>query len=202
MDHYAAAYPAAQGSRRMSPARISYRVRQFWKALFARPDWQDLALARVVLGPQSMELFLRMQPGEQLHSLQVYHQIAASLEEAPVEESEHLLVAALLHDVGKSRYPLSLWERVIIVLGKAIAPGLVNSWGGLDELPLEKISLWRRPFVVAAQHARWGAEMAARAGISPLAVTLILRHQDTIHEAPATVADRLLKVLQSIDDQM
>jgi putative nucleotidyltransferase with HDIG domain len=177
-------------------------VRQFWKALFARPGPEDLALAQAVLGSEPMKLFLKMQPGEQLHSVQVYKRVAAVLEEGPVEASEHLLVAALLHDVGKSCHPLYLWERVVIVIGKAISPTLVQAWGEFDGSPTSGIPIWRRAFIVAAQHARWGAEMAALVGVSSQTVRLISKHQDSLPTEPVTLDDRLLKVLQMVDDQL
>lgn len=202
MDHHAAANPASQGAGWMNLARIKYRVRQFWKAMHARPGPEDLALAQAVLGPEAMGLFLKMQPGEQLHSIQVYRQVAAMLDAEPVEASEQLLLAALLHDVGKSCQPLSLWERGVIVIGKAIAPTWVQTWGKFGGSPTSQIPIWRRAFVVAAQHARWGAEMAALAGVPSQAVRLISRHQDALPRRPTTLEDRLLSVLQMVDDQL
>jgi putative nucleotidyltransferase with HDIG domain len=185
----------------MNLARFQYRVGQFWKAMFARPGAKDLALVQAVLGSEPMKLFLKMQPGEQLHSVQVYRQVAAILQAEPVEASEHLLVAALLHDVGKSCSPLSLWERAVIVLGKSISPAWVQAWGDFEGPPTSQIPIWRRAFVVATQHARWGAEMAASAGVSSQAVRLISKHQDPLPKESATLEDRLLRVLQKVDDQ-
>jgi len=64
---------------------------------------------------------------------------------------------------------------------------------------------WRRPFVVKAQHAAWGAEMAANAGSDPLTVWLIEHHQDVLaplkaSEEVGTEAERLLRQLQWADD--
>lgn len=202
MDHHTTANPASQGFGWIDPARIWYRARQFWKALLARPDAADLALAQSVLGPEAMQLFLKMQPGEQLHSIQVYRQVATILQAQPMEAGEHLLVAALLHDVGKSCQPLYVWERVIIVIGKALFPKWVQAWGEFDNPPSSQVPFWRRAFIVAAQHARWGAEMAARAGVSSQAVRLIARHQDTLPKELATLDDRLVNVLQMVDDQL
>jgi putative nucleotidyltransferase with HDIG domain len=149
-----------------------------------------------------MDLFLTMQPGEQMHSLEVYRQVAARLQAQPVEGGEHLLVAALLHDVGKACHPLSLWERVVIVLGKAVTPALVRAWGEFEGPASSKIPAWRRAFIVASQHARWGAEMAAYAGVTPQAVQLISRHQDHLPDETAASEDKLLKILQMVDDQL
>jgi hypothetical protein len=66
------------------------------------------------------------------------------------------------------------------------------------------IEWWRKAFVVAAQHPKWGAEMAAAAGTLPLAVALIRRHQDkpnTIEQQEINSREKLLlRILQSVDD--
>jgi hypothetical protein len=132
-------------------------MRQFLHALRAAPNTEDLALVQSLLTPPLQDLFLQMQKGEQAHSIQVTRKIMET-EGAPAD----LKVAALLHDVGKTCYPLNLWERVAIVLARAMFPNQVMHWGK------GPVKGWRRPFVVSEQHAAWGAKMAAQAGASPL----------------------------------
>jgi hypothetical protein len=106
----------------------------------------------------------------------------------------------LLHDVGKSRYPVRIWERILIVLSKAFLPGKVKRWG---EGAAEGGGLgWRRAFVVAQQHPAWGAQMAAEAGASPLTSTLIRRHQDPRSNSSEGLEDRLLQILQAADHEL
>jgi hypothetical protein len=147
--------------------RIAYRVRQFWHAIFARPTPEDLSLARSVLTIPQMRLFEQLQPSEQVHSINICRRLIQQGETQP-----DLLVAALLHDVGKSRYPLHAWDRALIVMANAIFPEKTKTWGQGQPQG------WQRAFVVAQRHPTWGAEMAAGAGASPLTVTIIQRHQD------------------------
>ena len=94
------------------------------------------------------------------------------------ENQPDLLVAALLHDVGKLRYRLNPLERSLVVLVKAVLPEQARLWG---ELPLDgwdRTPGWRKAFVVAQQHAGWGAEMAREAGVSRLTESLIRKHHD------------------------
>jgi len=176
--------------------RLRYRARQLWLALTAAPAPEDLALARRTLSPSQMELFLQLQPNEQAHSLQIYRQLR---DQKPVDED--LLVAALLHDVGKVSYPLRSWERAWIVIAKAVLPAKVVEWGRAEPRG------WKRPFVIAEQHAAWGAELAARAGTSPTVVSLIRRHQQQIDRpdrqgsAATSREDQLLRRLQLLDDE-
>lgn len=183
----------------MRPGQIAYRVGQFWEALGAGPDQADLKLAQTYLNPAQMELFARMQPSEQAHSMRVYKHLMA--EPLSRDADRDLLVAALLHDVGKSRYPLTLWERVLIVLLRSLFPQQSRSWGAeraAREGSLERLS-WHRPFIISEQHPHWGAEMAAAAGASTLTVSLILRHQDAVDNDPVTLEDCMLKRLQAAD---
>jgi hypothetical protein len=138
-----------------------------------------------------MALFTRLQPSEQNHGLRVLQTL-----QNQGENHLDLLVAALLHDVGKTCYPLRIWERVVIVLGKQFFPNRMKQWGRAQT------SSWKRPFVVASEHPSWGAELARKASASPLAVYLIREHQnDHPPEASNPLVKRLLSALQVADHQ-
>lgn len=167
-----------------------YRARQFSKALSQRPSPEQIENARRFLSAAEFALFQKMQPSEQLHSLQVFERLT----EQGIDDPD-LLTAALLHDVGKSNLPLRTWERVWIVLARLIFPRLRLAWG---RTPIEKAG-WRKALVVAERHAEWGALLASQAGCSALTINLIRRHQQVLptinsHE------DYLLTLLQAADD--
>jgi len=166
----------------------AYRARQFWNAYRAAPSQQDMDEVRGILTPGEMMLFVGMQHGEQAHSIAVMRRLHSQ-----DEAEQDLLVAALLHDVGKSLYPLRVWERVLIVLVGALSPRLLARWGCGEPRG------WRRPFVVALGHPAWGADMAARQGAAPLAVELIRQHQNYLLIQPVYSTDALLKKLQAAD---
>jgi hypothetical protein len=178
----------------MSLGRVRYRVRQFQHALWTTIDPQDLEQARSILTPAQLVLFAGMQPSEQAHALSVYRQLVDQGETLP-----DLLVAALLHDVGKCLCPLRLWERVLIVLGKAIFPAQARRWGNRPT-PVAEIRGWKRAFVVAEQHPAWSVELAAEAGASPRTVALIGHHQDRAPWKGDPEIERLLGTLQAVDD--
>jgi len=179
---------------------ILYRVHQFRHAVSAKPASEELDEIRAILTPEQMALFGLMQASEQAHSLRVYKQLRYLGEAGLIVQHPDLLVAALLHDVGKSRQPLRLFERVIVVLGKALFPNRSRNWGnGIFDEP-SSLRGWRRAFVVAEQHPMWGAKMAAEAGTSPLVVSLIRRHQDYSPFKSLTLEDSLLKNLQVVDE--
>jgi hypothetical protein len=167
---------------------VYYRASQFWQSLTATPAAEDLDQASQVLSPKLMALFLNQTASEQVHSLNVFSQLCDQGERSP-----DVLSAALLHDVGKNCYPLRIWERVVVVIGQALALRQADLWGRAEPRG------WKRPFVVAKQHAAWGAEMAAAGGASPLTVELIRRHHDPGISGPVTPEDQMLKQLQIFD---
>lgn len=172
--------------------RLCYRARQFWQALKSHPSPGAIAKAEAVLSPPLMALFRGMQPSEQMHGLKVLEAL-----QAQGETDRDLFAAALLHDAGKQRCPLHLWERVAIVLVQAASPALSQRLG---EQPAADCPGWRKAFIVAAQHAEWGAELAQQAGISTLAAALIRRHQLPVPAGSQCKEDVLLRKLQVVDD--
>ena len=147
-----------------------------------------------VLNEREWVLFQRYSPEDQWHSYRVFCTLQTAGHTQP-----DLLAAALLHDVGKTRLPLSAWERSLIVLAQLLLPRPAAAWGQ------GQAHGWRRPFVVRARHPAWGADMARAAGSRPLTVSLIYHHQDTL--AGAGVGEmsaaevQLLHYLQWADDQ-
>jgi hypothetical protein len=179
----------------MIAERIIYRTRQFWNALSASPGEQELEQAQMWLNPRQMALFRQMSPGEQFHSLQVLRNVQSIDPDKLGDLHPDLAVAALLHDVGKCRYPLRLWERIMIVLAGALFPRAVQNWGRSQPRG------WRRAFVVAQAHPEWGAQMAAKAGASPLAVFLIRNHQNRAAAPGVLLENQYLQILQAADHQ-
>lgn len=176
--------------------RILYRARQFWHALSASPTSEDLALAHSVLSPAQMSAFSRLQSSEQHHAIAVLRKLKGQGETHP-----DLLVAALLHDVGKCLAPLKSYERAMIVLAQVFAPHKVRQWGTENaHPPNQRIHGWRYAFIVAQGHPQWGASIARQAGASPLVEALIQRHQQSLTEPPRSLEDSLLRKLQLADD--
>jgi hypothetical protein len=164
-----------------------YRIWQFGRLISARMPTDALDEVRTLLPPPLFELFIQMRPSDQFHSYCVCKML---IELGQVNTD--LLAAALLHDAGKAKMPLMIWERVMIVLGFKFFRKQA------DELGRRPPTLLTRSFVVAVQHPAWGAEMVKAAGGSPVLVELIRRHQDKI-ESQDELSD-LLKVLQEADN--
>lgn len=172
---------------------LLYRVWQFFQALIARPlSEADMQEVVSVLSPAQQGLYLKMEATDQQHSLGVMRTLAGN-----GHRHHDLLVAALLHDVGKAHLSLGLLERSLVVLAHFFRPSLAKRWG---RQKMDESLGWKRPFVVYEKHPVWGAEMAQAVGCSPLVVQLIHCHHD---ETAPSWSDQhaldLLRFLQKAD---
>jgi hypothetical protein len=170
-------------------SRVSYRIQQFKLAIFPPSQDVETEQVRAYLTPTQLALFRRLQKSEQWHAFTILQNL---LENG--QKNADLLTAALLHDIGKIHYPLGVWERVVIVLVKRVAPRQVPRWGQDAPQGLSK------PFVVACHHAEWGADLAVRAGASKLTSDLIRRHEEPVDETSSSRTDRILRLLQQADN--
>ncbi len=175
--------------------RIQYRAHQFWRSVFLKIDHRELAEAQEQLSPAQWALFTQLQPAEQAHAWRMLHRLLQQGENHP-----DLLVAALLHDVGKLRYRLNPLERAAVVLAQAIIPGWAHRWGNLPAAHWEEMPGWRKAFVIIEHHAEWGAELAHQAGVSPLAEELIRQHHSLLPQA-AELENQLLQALWAADNE-
>jgi hypothetical protein len=163
-------------------ARVRYRVAQFFTTFWTSFRPVDVAYAAHHLDPELLRLFRRMSRAEQHHGIAICRAL-----EAQGHTDADLLIAALLHDVGKIQAPPRLWDRVIAVLGEHFAPQRATRWSVGEPRGL------KRGFVVRRMHARWGAALAEQAGASSRSVTLIHHHHDPAED------DVELAALQATD---
>jgi hypothetical protein len=167
-----------------------YRIRQGLRAVFAFSQEVELPLAAAYLTPKLLGLFQQMRHSEQLHSLNVLRDVLAQ-----GSTPRELAVAALLHDVGKSRYPLRTWQKTLAVLARAISPNLFERWSKGSPS-----NLWKRPFVVYVEHPTWGAQLIADAGASENTVWLVAHHQGSADLWDNHPLVSLLRRLQEADN--
>jgi hypothetical protein len=134
-----------------------------------------------------------MAPNDQRHSVNVY----ATLRQTEHDQTD-LLVAALLHDVGKSAGRIWLWQRTLIVLLQRWAPGLLT-WLSRGASQTQA-PWWRKGFVINRLHPELGARWAVNVGCTPTTVALIRRHQERLQSITSD-QDRLLATLQWADGE-
>ncbi len=141
--------------------RARYRGRQFFGSLRPRVDDTARNEAYALLNPGERALFESMTLRDQQHGLDVYTRLRDQ-----GHGERDLLVAALLHDVGKGR--IALWHRVTYVVLENVAPGALARLVRPGDGPG-----WREALYRCLHHPELGARLAAEAGSSQRVVELI-----------------------------
>ena len=95
----------------MFSSRLFHRVDQFRRAIFATVKQSELDHISTVLTPKELELFLMMSVVDQRHSLDVYYTSLEIQKEFPEADPTLTAKAVLLHDLGKSRFQISLLDQ-------------------------------------------------------------------------------------------
>ncbi|MBN1890359.1 MAG: hypothetical protein JW850_20360 [Thermoflexales bacterium] len=172
--------------------QVIYRTRQFFDSLRVCLGEDELHQAKVYLSPAAWLLFQRMPGADQRHGLAVMRALQrAGLTQPP------LLVAALLHDVGKSAARLTPVHRTIIVLLDRFWPAAMD-WLASEAGTMTRPD-WRWPFIVQRRHAELGALWAQRVGCDAVSVALIRRHHEPLANPPRDEIEHLLARLQQAD---
>lgn len=174
----------------------SGRMRQGVRALLSLRETPDLAVAAAYLTMPQLALFRRMPHIEQVHALNVLRTIlAAPPPDGDARALDDLAAAALLHDVGKSRHPVRIWQKTLPVLVNRAAPTLYRELADRDP----RHWLWRA-FAVKRHHPAWGAEMVRMTHAPERVVWLIEHHQDDAAQWNDHPYAPLLRALQAADN--
>ncbi len=124
------------------------------------------------LNAEQQRLFYAMTARRQRHSLDVFHALQRDGHDDP-----ELLLAALLHDVGKG--PAGCGTAVAYVFIRAVSPRL------LRRLTSDSGSGWRRSLASFSEHSRRGAALVEATGAPETVVSLVRLHSgDEIADDP------------------
>lgn len=165
-----------------------YRVKQFISAIIAKISEEDEKLIETYLGSYELSLFRELKVYEQKHCIQVALGI---MKDYPSDDKEELIRVALLHDIGKIKYPLNPIEKSIIVL--------------LDKFTKGKIKKMKRLKVVKCyyEHPEIGYNMLnERGGYTKEFLELVRYHHDKeIQGKDGMQIGSQLRILQICDDR-
>lgn len=157
-----------------------YRVHQFTQAFFPRIESEEYNWAFKILSPEAILLFKKQSRPEQRHALDVAKSLLNMKYNLTDFDLQNLLIAALLHDCGKSLINLRLWQRVYIVLMQKMPQTL---WMLFENGP----ACLAQPLKISALHPKWGEQLAQEAALNPQICCLIREHHN-----PHTELGRLL----------
>lgn len=168
-----------------NPGQIRYRVWQGLRHITRTPDASVDSALRALLRPPQWQLVARLGPADREHLLRVHQRL---IRQGYLDQD--LLLAALLHDVGKADQSMrvTILHRVIIVLLNRFAPGSLYS------IAREDRGWFAHGLYLAVHHPALGSELAREAGASKRTCWLIAHHDD------GTISgDEALRALQAID---
>ena len=165
-------------------AAVRGRIRQGLAGLRPRLPTECAAAVGAELTTAQAAAFYRLSRFDQAHLCRAYLALRAA-----GETDRDLLVAALLHDVGKASAEgrVRLIHRVARVLLARSAPAALT-W--LARLPAPR---WRVGFALAVLHAELGAHQAAALGCTPRTCWLIAHHED----APPPPDEALRRLIEA-----
>ena len=157
------------GSTNHLVKRFLYSLRRFGKS-----DEGQLTLF-ALLNEKERQLFDHQSEIDQKHSLRSVMRLVEI--EGP-DAHPDLVVAAALHDVGKTQSQLGVLGRVVATCASAICGlGRVHNWGHKARgTMLHRISVY-------VTHPEIGARMLEEAGSSKLTVTWARDHHKTLEES-------------------
>lgn len=170
-------------------ARPLYRAGQFFRGLWPAIGADEAESVRRLLTDAELHLFLTLDARDRRQAADMVRWLKRN---AP-QPSDTLLVAALLHDVGKSG--LWVWDRVLFVLLEAISPALVDGLAGEPGEPGDGRGRWRRALWTLRHHAALGAERLSAIETRPRVVALVAVHAGGAEESAGDAADAELRWL-------
>lgn len=127
------------------------------------------AVIETLLTNDQAKAFRQLPPYDQAHLLRVYQRLVAA-----GERDREVLIAALLHDIGKAMPSarVRLPDRVARVILRRCAPRV------LDRFARMPAPWWRTGLTLAVHHPKVGAHKAAALGCTPRVCWLIEHHED------------------------
>lgn len=154
------------------------------------PPETDVQWALGLLSPAEQPLFARMSNPDRRHAIRVARAADAGLPEG-IERRHEALVAALLHDVGKTVAGLGTYGRVIATLSGAV--------GGADLAELwQDTTGYTRKVGLYLRYPELGAELLAVAGSKPWVIAWSREHHNP--EADWTLPPEIGRVLVAADE--
>ena len=167
----------------------AHLVRRFFASLRpGGPPRAERMWVEGVLSEAEYGLWTRMYGPDRRHSVVVGREVQRRLGD---EATPPVLVAALLHDVGKIDADLGTWGRVVATLSTKLAgPDMATLW--------IKSQGFTRRVGLYLHHPVIGADMLEMAGLDPLVVAWTEQHHWPADEW--TVDTAIAEVLQSVDN--
>jgi putative nucleotidyltransferase with HDIG domain len=112
-----------------------YRIKQFCWALNAHIGEKEANFIMEYLNPEEYGLFMRLSSSEQMHSIRVAKNVQLLCENNECD-TRFLIKTALLHDIGKVRGRLNVFDKSVIVLLNYFTRGKIKKYNRIRKIDI------------------------------------------------------------------
>lgn len=108
---------------------VFYRMKQFYWAIIAKINKDDVDFIKYILNIKELKLFNKLSVQEQKHSVKVAYDVQNICNNKYKAVNINLLLkGALLHDIGKIYGRLNIIDKSIVVLGDKFSRGRLKKF--------------------------------------------------------------------------
>lgn len=160
-----------------------YRVKQFYWSISSKMGVEDEKFINQYLNNNELKLFYKLSKSEQKHSVKVAYDVKKTCERENIN-SQLLIKAALLHDIGKTFKKLNSIDKSILVMADNMTKGSVRKLS-----KIKKVNVYYN-------HGKIGSDILEKYGYDKELLYLIENHHNF-----EISGNRALEILRECDDR-
>lgn len=161
-----------------------HRIKQFFLYFNFKITKEDTDFIHKYLSYDQIQLFKKLKVCEQKHSINVAKSVEQICEEQALKNKDQLVLASLLHDIGKIEYSLNLIDKSILVILDKIFRGKLKKYKNIKAID------------IYYNHPEKGYNILKNIGINNRVLYLVKNHHNN-----NITEDKELNILKKIDDQ-
>ncbi|WP_373897205.1 HD domain-containing protein [Haloimpatiens sp. FM7315] len=161
-----------------------YRIKQFLLAINSKITNEDKRFIKKYLNKDQLELFYKLKIHERKHAINVAKDVKRKCDLNNIKDKNTLVVAALLHDIGKIEHNLTLVDKSTLVILDKLTRGNMKKYK-----KIKKIDIYYN-------HPYKGYKILEKIGENKEVLRLVKNHHNNDIKK-----DLLLEILRECDDK-
>lgn len=160
-----------------------HRIKQFYWSINSKIEDNDKRFIKKYLSREELELFNKLSKSEQKHSVKVAYDVKKICKEKRLN-SNLLIKAALLHDIGKTFKKLNVIDKSLLVMANRITKGSIRKLS-----KIKKVNVYYN-------HGKIGCDILKKYGYKKELLYLIENHHNLKIEG-----NKELEILRECDEK-